>query len=59
MIRKWRDYFTDVCSVCEADLTKEGLVYVIRNSIGICATCYETVEIYLIDEVVKELEIKK
>ena len=59
MIQKWKDYFTDVCNTCEEDLTKEGLVYVIRNSIGICATCYENIEIYLIDEVVKELEIKK
>ena len=58
-MKEWKDYFTDVCNTCEEDLTKEGLVYVIRKSIGICAMCYENIEIYLIDEVVKELEIKK
>ena len=59
MIQKWKDYFTDVCNTCEEDLTKEGLVYVIRDSIGICAICYETIKIYLIDEIVEKKEIKK
>ncbi len=49
MKQKWKDWFTDVCNACEEDLTKEGLVYVICDSIGICATCYETIKIYLID----------
>ena len=58
-MKVWKDYFSDVCNACEVDLTEEGLVYVIRDSIGICATCYDTIKIYLIDEIVKELEIKK
>ena len=53
-MREWKDYFTDVCNTCEEDLTKEGLVYVIRDSIGICAMCYETIKIYLIDEVIEK-----
>jgi len=48
-IRKWRDYFTDTCDVCEEDLTKEGIVYIIKQRLGICADCYESVSIYLIN----------
>ena len=47
MMRKWRDWFTDVCDVCEKALTIDGLVYVIRDKQGICADCYESIKIYL------------
>ena len=60
MMRKWRDWFTDVCDVCEKALTKDGLVYVIRDKQGICADCYESIKIYLVDyEEIKEKGEKK
>jgi hypothetical protein len=49
MIRKWKDYYTDTCDVCEENLTNEGMVYIIKQRLGICADCYESVRIYLID----------
>jgi len=49
MKEKWKDWFTDECDICKSDLTKEGMVYVIRNKQGICIECYETIVIYLID----------
>ena len=55
MIRKWRDWFTDTCDVCEEDLTKEGMVYIIKERLGICADCYESVRIYLIDVDIKQI----
>ena len=58
MKRKWKDWFTDECNTCGTDLTKEGMVYVIRNKQGICAECYESVKIYLIDVTVEEIEIE-
>ena len=57
MIRKWKDYFTDECDTCDGDLTKEGLVYVIRNRIGICADCYEGIQVFLIDEYIEKINI--
>ena len=54
-IRKWRDYFTDTCDVCEDDLTKEGIVYIIKQRLGICADCYDSVRIYLIDVEIEEI----
>ena len=54
MIRKWIDYFTDECDTCQGDLTKDGIVYVINNVQGICADCYESVSIFLIN--IKEME---
>ena len=58
MIRKWKDYFTNICDVCGIELTKDGIVYVIRDKQGICAECYESVKIYLIDVTVEEIEIE-
>ena len=58
MMRKWRDWFTDVCDVCEKALTIDGLVYVIRDKQGICAECYESIKIYLIDEEIMPLPDK-
>tara|TARA_R100001530_G_scaffold5375_1_gene6671 strand:- start:2805 stop:3065 length:261 start_codon:yes stop_codon:yes gene_type:complete len=58
MIRKWKDYFTNICDVCGIELTKDGIVYVIRDKQGICAECYDTVKIYLIDVTVDEIEIE-
>ena len=55
MIRKWKDYFTDECDTCGQDLTKEGMVYVIRNKQGICGDCYESIKIYLIDVDIHEI----
>jgi hypothetical protein len=55
MIRKWKDYYTDTCDVCEEDLTKEGIVYIIKQRLGICADCYESVRIYLIDVDIKQI----
>ena len=49
MIRKWIDYFTDECDTCGEDLTKDGIIYIINNVQGICADCYESVSIFLID----------
>jgi len=49
VIQKWRDYFTDECDTCGGDLTKDGMVYVINDVQGICADCYESVKIFLID----------
>ena len=54
-MRKWRDWFTDTCDVCEEDLTKEGMVYIIKERLGICADCYESVRIYLIDVDIKQI----
>ena len=54
-MRKWRDWFTDTCDVCEADLTKEGMLYIIKVRLGICADCYESVRIYLIDVDIKQI----
>tara|TARA_B100000902_G_C27062003_1_gene789607 strand:- start:431 stop:604 length:174 start_codon:yes stop_codon:yes gene_type:complete len=51
MIRKWRDYFTGECDTCGEELTKEGILYVINKSQGLCVDCYENAEIYLVDEV--------
>tara|TARA_R100001082_G_scaffold1017_1_gene867 strand:- start:9449 stop:9631 length:183 start_codon:yes stop_codon:yes gene_type:complete len=56
MIQKWRDYFTDECDTCGGDLTKDGVVYIINNVQGICADCYESVSIFLID---MDIDIKK
>ena len=58
MIRKWIDYFTDECDTCGSDLTEKGMVYVINRKQGICANCYERVEIFLIDMTVEEIEIE-
>ena len=55
MIRKWKDYYTDSCDVCEEDLTKEGMVYIIKQRLGICADCYESVRIYLINVDINEI----
>ena len=55
MIRKWIDYFTDECDTCQGDLTKDGIVYVIKNTIGICADCYESVSVYLVDIDIDEI----
>ena len=55
MIRKWRDWFTDMCDVCGEDLTKEGMVYIIKQKLGICAECYESVRIYLVDVEIEEI----
>tara|TARA_Y100001973_G_scaffold37418_1_gene56294 strand:+ start:1664 stop:1843 length:180 start_codon:yes stop_codon:yes gene_type:complete len=55
MMRKWRDWFTDMCDVCEEDLTKEGMVYIIKQKLGICADCYESVRIYLVDVEIEEI----
>ena len=57
MIQKWKDYFTNECDTCYADLTKDGIVYVINRKQGICADCYERVEIFLIDEQIEEINI--
>ena len=51
MIRKWREWFTDTCDTCGEELTKEGILYVINKSQGLCVDCYENAEIYLVDEV--------
>ena len=56
MIRKWKDYYTDTCDVCEEDLTKEGMVYIIKQRLGICADCYESVSINLINVEIGEEE---
>jgi len=58
MKQKWKDWFTDECDTCGSDLTVDGMVYVIRNKQGICAECYESVKIYLIDVTVQEIEIE-
>ena len=55
MMRKWRDWFTDMCDVCGEDLTKEGMVYIIKQKLGICAECYESVRIYLVDVEIEEI----
>tara|TARA_R100000458_G_scaffold743_1_gene616 strand:+ start:672 stop:851 length:180 start_codon:yes stop_codon:yes gene_type:complete len=55
MIQKWKDYYTDSCDVCEEDLTKEGMVYIIKQRLGICADCYESVRIYLINVDINEI----
>ena len=55
MMRKWRDWFTDMCDVCGEDLTKEGMVYIIKQKLGICAECYESVRIYLVDVEIDEI----
>jgi len=55
MMRKWRDWFTDMCDVCGEDLTKEGMVYIIKQKLGICADCYESVRIYLVDVEIEEI----
>ena len=49
MIQKWIDYFTDECDTCGEDFTKNGMIYIINNVLGICADCYESVSIFLID----------
>ena len=56
MIQKWKDYYTDTCDVCGEDLTKEGMVYIIKQRLGICADCYESVSIYLINVEIGEEE---
>ena len=50
MIWKWKDYFTNICDTCGEDLTKEGIVYIIKEKLGVCVECYDSVRIYLIDE---------
>ena len=55
MMRKWRDWFTDTCDVCGEDLTKEGMVYIIKQRLGMCADCYESVRIYLVDVEIEEI----
>ncbi len=37
MIQKWKDYYTDTCDVCEEDLTKEGMVYIIKQQLSFLA----------------------
>ena len=56
MKQKWKDWFTDECDTCGSDLTVDGMVYVINRKQGICADCYERVEIFLIDMTVEEIE---
>jgi|TARA_X000001382_G_scaffold91751_2_gene66260 hypothetical protein len=56
MIQKWKDYYTDTCDVCGEDLTKEGMVYIIKQKLGICADCYESVSINLINVEIGEEE---
>ena len=51
MIKKWRDYFGGECDACGEELAKEGILYVINKSQGLCVDCYENAEIYLVDEV--------
>jgi hypothetical protein len=58
MKQKWKDYFTDECDTCGGDLAKDGLVYVIRGRQGICAECYDSVSVFLIDMTVEEIEIE-
>jgi hypothetical protein len=58
MKQKWKDWFTDECDTCGSDLTVDGIVYVINKRQGICANCYERVEIFLIDMTVEEIEIE-
>ena len=60
-MREWKDnYFTDVCNSCGKALTIDGLVYVIRDEQGICADCYESIKIYVIDyDVIEKKEKKK
>ena len=54
-MRKWKDYFCDVCDTCGKALTIDGLVYVICDKQGICADCYESIKIYTVDyEEIKE-----
>tara|TARA_R100000742_G_C4225452_1_gene48197 strand:- start:516 stop:662 length:147 start_codon:yes stop_codon:yes gene_type:complete len=44
-----------MCDVCGEDLTKEGMVYIIKQKLGICADCYESVRIYLVDVEIEEI----
>ena len=56
MKQKWKEWFTDECYTCGRDLTVEGIIYVINNVQGICAECYDSVKIFLVDMDIKELE---
>ena len=55
MMRKWKDWFTEECNTCGESLTKEGMVYVIRNAHALCHECYEGIKIYLIDIDIQEI----
>ena len=55
MKQRWKDWFTDQCETCEVELTKEGMVYIINKKIGICADCYESVMINLLDVDIDEI----
>jgi len=57
MKQKWKDWFTDECDTCGEDFTKDGMVYVINQKQGICAHCYERVEIFLLDMDIDEIKI--
>ena len=57
MKQKWKDWFTDECDTCGEDFTKDGMVYVINKKQGICADCYERVEIFLLDMEIDEIKI--
>ena len=55
MKQKWKDWFTDECDTCSEDLTKEGMVYIINRKLGICADCYESVCVFLVDVEINEI----
>ena len=55
MKQKWKDWFTEECDTCGEPFTKEGMIYIIKNAIGICADCYESVRVYLLDIEIDEI----
>ena len=55
MIRKWIDYFAGECDTCGEELANKGILYLIKNTIGICVDCYESVSIYLVDVDIDEI----
>ena len=55
MRQKWKDWFTEECNTCGESLTKEGMVYVIRNAHALCHECYDSIKIYLIDIDIEEI----
>ena len=56
MIKKWRDYFGGECDACGESISKEGILYVLNESMGVCIDCYEDIKIYIVREEIYILE---
>ena len=55
-MQKWKDYFCDECDACGESINKEGILYVLNESMGVCIDCYENTEIYIVREEIYILE---